>query len=217
MPLVVRRAVVRIATGTPLALGSASPRRREMVALLGIPFLVRAADIDETVRPDESPGGYLERITRAKLEAVRGGALGEASAVLVADTIVVAPDGQVLGKPLDASRASGRSPEAETSAMIDLLAGATHVVSTRFVLAEAAAGAPVAHAQTITTRVTFRALAPGESGAYAESGEGRDKAGGYAVQGRAGAFIERIEGSYSNVVGLPMCEVLQAVRALGWW
>jgi septum formation protein len=90
-------------------------------------------------------------------------------------------------------------------------------VSTRFLLAEVAAGAPVAHAQTVSTRVTFRALAGGEARAYARTGEGRDKAGAYALQGRAAAFIERIEGSYTAVIGLPLCEVVAALRALGWW
>ena len=76
--------------------------------------------------------------------------------------------------------------------------------------------APPVHAQTVTTRVTFRALGPDEARGYAATGEGRDKAGAYAVQGRASAFVERIEGSYSGVVGLPLCEVVVALRAVGW-
>ena len=100
--------------------------------------------------------------------------------------------------------------------MIEHLAGATHEVSTRFALATTNRGAPPAHEQTVTTRVTFRALFEGEALGYAGSGEGRDKAGAYAVQGRAAAFVERIEGSYTNVVGLPLCELVVALRSVGW-
>jgi septum formation protein len=189
----------------PLVLGSASPRRREMVGWLGVPFVVRTAAVDETWS-DEAPHAYLARITLAKLDAVRAFDLGEATGVLVADTIVVAPDGAVLGKPRD---------DDEAREMIERLAGATHEVSTRFVLA-ATGAAPVRYVATVTTRVAFRAVTRQEAIAYAATGEGRDKAGAYAVQGRASAFIERLEGSYTAVVGLPLCEVVVAMRALGW-
>jgi septum formation protein len=198
---------VRIDADHPLVLGSASPRRREMIATLGVPFVVCTADIDESAREGERPGAYLERIAAAKLDAVRARAAGTPAGVLVADTVVIAPDGQILGKPVDAD--DGR-------AMIERLAGTTHEVQTRFLLAEAAGIAPPAHARTVTTRVTFRALGNDEARAYAATGEGRDKAGGYAVQGRAAAFVERIDGSYTGVVGLPLCEVFVAMRALGW-
>jgi septum formation protein len=200
---------VLITPARPLVLGSASPRRREMIAMLGVPAVIRAAQVDESQQPGEAPEGYLERVTRTKLDAIRGSSVDprEAAGVLVADTIVVAPSGNILGKPAD---------EDDARAMIDRLAGVTHVVSTRFVLAKAHAEAPIAHAQTVTTRVTFRALFPDEARAYAATGEGRDKAGAYAVQGRAAAFVERIEGSYTNVVGLPLSEVVVAMRALGW-
>lgn len=201
--------MIRITRATPLVLGSASPRRREMVALLGIPFVVCAASIDEAKGPHEAPHPYLERITQAKLDAVRGSTgWNAAAAVLAADTIVVAEGGAVLGKPSD---------EGEAAVMIEQLAGATHEVSTRFVLSAAAPGSPVAHAETVTTRVTFRALSRGEARHYAATGEGLDKAGGYAVQGRAAAFVERIDGSYSSVVGLPLSELVSALRRLGWW
>jgi septum formation protein len=200
-----------------------------MIAMLGLPVVARAAHIDESQRPGEAPSAYLERITREKLEAIRGGGPEEVAGVLVADTIVVAPDGAVLGKPVD---------EDDATAMIERLADATHSVSTRFLLAELdaraagtggapidskgesagglPAGRPIAHAQTVTTRVTLRSLSPGEARAYAATGEGRDKAGGYAVQGLAAAFITRIEGSYTSVVGLPLCEVVVALRELEW-
>ena len=179
--------------------------------MLGVPFVVCTADIDESTRDGETPQAYLERIARAKLEAVRGrvaapGA-GETAGILVADTVVIAPDGGLLGKPAD---------DDEARVMVQRLGGATHEVSTRFLLAASAGTAPPLHAQTVTTRVTFRAVDPGEVNAYAATGEGRDKAGAYAVQGRASAFVERIEGSYSGVVGLPLCEVVVALRAVGW-
>jgi len=178
-----------------------------MVALIEVPFVVCPADVDESIRRGESPRGYLERVVGAKLEAVCARDLGAASAVLVADTVVVDPDGSMLGKPVD---------DGEALAMIERLAGKTHEVSTRFLLASRADGTRAAHAETVTTRVTFRRLAQDEARAYAATGEGRDKAGGYAAQGKAAAFVECIEGSYTNVVGLPLCQVVVAMRALGW-
>ncbi len=201
---------MRITPSSPLVLGSASPRRRDLVATLGVPFVVRSASADESVLPAEAPQSYVERVTFAKLDAVCARSSSEAAGVLVADTIVIAPDGALLGKPRD---------DDEGAAMLERLAGAVHHVSTHFVLAALAAGADrpeAVHAQTVTTRVTFRAIAPGEIRAYVATGEGRDKAGSYAVQGNAAAFVERIDGSFTNVVGLPLCEVLLALRAVGW-
>jgi septum formation protein len=208
----------RISRAAPLVLGSGSPRRRELLAMLGVPVVVHAVAIDEAMRPGETDDVYLDRITTAKLDGVREAlrALGASTdtpvrpgePVLVADTIVVSPAGRVLGKP-------GGDDEAQ--AMIEQLAGATHEVKTRFLLASSALGAPVEHAETVTTRVTFRDLGPGEARAYAATGEGRDKAGSYAAQGGAAAFIARIEGSYTGIVGLPLCEVVVALRKVGWW
>ncbi len=190
-----------------LVLGSASPRRREMVAALGVPFVVRPAEVDETPRPGEPAALYVERVVGDKLEAVRAGGLGGAACVLVADTVVVAPGGEILGKPRDDDE--GRS-------MLARLEGAAHEVSTCFVLAPGAAGARPWHAETVTTKVVFRSLGAREIDAYVATGEGRDKAGGYAIQGAAAGFVRRIEGSYTNVVGLPLCEVVVALRELGW-
>jgi septum formation protein len=198
---------VRITLANPLVLGSASPRRRDLLAMLGVPFVVQSASADETALPGELPRAYVERVARAKLDAVRAGDLGAASGVLVADTIVIAPDGGLLGKPLD---------DDDARAMIARLAGATHDVSTHFAIASCVREEAPVHAQTVTTRVTFRALSAGEVREYVASGEGRDKAGSYAVQGNAAAFVERIEGSFTSVVGLPVCEVLVALRAIGW-
>jgi septum formation protein len=204
---------MRIAAESPLILGSASPRRREILESLRIPFAVVSADADETVRERESPDAYLDRIVHAKLEAVRAvvpAALGRAAAVLVADTSVIV-DASILGKP---------SSVEEGLCMIERLAGRTHEVHTRFLVASPRAGGPLPgglgpHAETVVTRVTFRALSAAEAGAYASSGEGRDKAGGYAVQGLGAAFVSRIDGSYTNVVGLPACEVVVALQRLG--
>jgi septum formation protein len=197
---------VTIDADHPLVLGSASPRRRELIATLGVPFVVQPAEADETMRAGEAAGDYLVRVALAKLEAVRAAAPRGSTGVLVADTIVVAPDGGVLGKPKD---------DADALVMIERLAGATHEVRTRFLLA-APGQASVAHAETVTTRVTFRAVGNAEAVAYAATGEGRDKAGAYAVQGRAAAFVERIDGSYTCVVGLPLCQVVVAMRSVGW-
>ncbi len=201
---------MRIGTASPLVLGSASPRRRDLVAMLGFPFVVCSASADESPLPDEAPEAYVVRVTRAKLDAVRGLVPSPVAGVLVADTIVVAPDGSILGKPGD---------DDEGRAMLQRLAGATHRVSTHFALAGPASLGPgnePEHAQTVTTRVTFRALTRGEIDAYVAGGEGRDKAGSYAAQGNAAAFIERIDGSFTNVVGLPICELLVALRTIGW-
>jgi septum formation protein len=204
---------VRIGPQTPLILGSASPRRRELLASLGLPFVVSPADVDEAAWPGERPADYLERIVATKLAGVleihssspsRRTALG---GILVADTIVVAPDGMLLGKP---------KSDDDARAMIARLDGATHDVRTRFALAPCEPGEGASFAQTVTTRVTFRLLAPGELDGYVACGEGRDKAGAYAVQGRAAAFVEGIDGSYTNVVGLPLCQVVAAMRRLGW-
>ena len=202
---------------TPLVLGSGSPRRREILASLRVPHVVVVGQADETVHEGEPAAAYLARVTRAKLAAVALAMPAElgarARAILVADTSVIV-DGAILGKPEGAD---------EAGEMIARLAGRVHEVLTRFAIARlasvasppgAGAGAPE-HEETVTTLVTFRALTPREIRAYAESGEGLDKAGGYAVQGLGSALVPRIEGSYTNVVGLPACEVFLALGKLG--
>jgi septum formation protein len=202
---------------SPLILGSGSPRRREILAAAGVPFVVVAGDADERVLEGEPVAAYLERVVLAKLSSVRARAAeaGPERAILVADTSVIV-EGDILGKP---------ETEAAALAMLDRLAARTHEVHTRFAIAArgelraARQESPLVRAplvaRTVITRVTFRAIAPAEARAYVASGEGRDKAGGYAVQGGAGPFVARIDGSYSNVVGLPQDEVLEALRSLG--
>jgi septum formation protein len=190
----------------PLLLGSASPRRREILATLGLPLVVAPAVVDEAARPGERALEYLERIVDAKLEAVaeRPEAL-VAGALLVADTTVIV-DGTILGKP---------EGEVEARAMVRALAGRAHEVSTRFALASPEHPAIAVHAETVTTRVVFRDLDDAAIAAYAATGEGLDKAGAYAIQGLGAFAVARIEGSYSNVVGLPACEVIAALQKTG--
>ncbi|MBX3230185.1 MAG: septum formation protein Maf [Labilithrix sp.] len=213
-----------LSEGEPLLLASASPRRREIMNQIGIPSLVSKIDVDEDVRAGESPDAYLVRIVLAKLAAAskpfaqgggvkRGDTLqavniaSAAGAVLVADTSVI-DDGAILGKPAD---------DAEAEAMIARLAGKTHEVWTRFAIGAPESPARALHEETVKTKVTFRALSSEQVRAYVASGEGKDKAGAYAVQGRGAALVSRIDGSYSNVVGLPACEVVVALERLGLW
>jgi septum formation protein len=188
----------------PLLLGSASPRRREILTTLGIPLTVRPAVVDERVREGEGADAYLTRVVADKLAAaLRDVEAPRAGAVLVADTSVLV-DGAILGKPAD---------KAEARAMIGRLAGRGHEVWTRFAVAGPAGRGAIA--ETVRTRVLFRALSDQEIAAYAATGEGLDKAGGYAIQGIGGFAVERIEGSYANVVGLPSCEVVAALLRAG--
>jgi septum formation protein len=195
-----------IAEGHPLLLGSASPRRRQLLEALGLPLAFAAADIDETPRAAEALAAYLERVVAEKLRAVaRSPTAAECGALLVADTAVVL-GGEMLGKPRD---------DADAVRMMRLLSGRAHEVHTRFAVAATERPAQAAHAETVVTAVRFRSLDDDEIQRYVATGEGGDKAGGYAIQGVGGFAVERIEGSYSNVVGLPVCEVIVALRRTG--
>ncbi|MGC4092080.1 MAG: nucleoside triphosphate pyrophosphatase [Polyangiaceae bacterium] len=190
----------------PLLLGSASPRRREILQGLRIPIRIAPADIVEDVLPNEEPAAYLTRIVRGKLAAV---ALRVAeqpcAAVLVADTSVVLGS-QILGKPVDV---------ADALRLLQGLSGRTHVVYTRYAIAGAdQPGLPLCE-RTVESRVRMRAATQEELGRYAQTGEGLDKAGAYAVQGIGSFLVEAIDGSYSNVVGLPACEVVKDLLELG--
>jgi septum formation protein len=185
-----------------LVLASTSPRRAELLRAAGIPFSVHTAAVDESLRADESPEAYVTRLARAKAEAV--GREPDAL-VLGADTTVVV-DGVCLGKPAD---------DDEARSMLRRLSGRTHGVLTGIALVHGA-GLVVDRA---STRVTFQRLEEDELAWYLATGEARDKAGAYGIQGAASRFVTGIEGSYSNVVGLPVELVYQHLRALrftGW-
>jgi len=182
-----------------LVLASASPRRTNLLAELGLPFEVRPADVDETPHPGESAEALVARLARAKAEA-GAGAAGSDAIVLGADTTVVV-DGAILGKPRD---------DAEAAWMLGRLAGRRHDVLT---------GVSVRHGahevgRVESTAVWVSALTTEDIAWYVASGEGRDKAGAYAIQGLASRFIPRIDGSYANVVGLPVAAVAELLRSV---
>lgn len=187
-------------SGAPLVcLASISPRRRELLTQIGVPHVVSAADIDEAVHPGEAPADYVVRVACAKARAVR--ARGTQLPVLAADTTVVI-DGLVLAKPRD---------RAEGLAMLARLSGRTHEVLTAVALASAAG----VDFRLSASAVRLRSVTPEERAAYWASGEPRDKAGGYAIQGRGAVFIEHLSGSYSGVMGLPLFETAQLLQAAG--
>ncbi|RMD80273.1 MAG: septum formation inhibitor Maf [Gammaproteobacteria bacterium] len=195
----------RASSAPRLILASASPRRRELLARLGLPFAVRVPAVDESPRPGEAPEALARRLALAKALAVAREEPG--AVVLGADTLVVV-EGEVLGKP------AGRE---EALAMLGRLSGRAHEVLT----AVAAAGPGERPPQVLLqrSRVRFRPLRPGEAAWYWETGEPADKAGAYAVQGIGAMFIRRLEGSPSAVMGLPLCETaeLLAARGLAPW
>jgi septum formation protein len=189
-----------------LVLASASPRRAELLRAAGIAFEVKVADVDETQSVGETPDAYVERLALSKAVAIAE--QGELRAVLGADTTVVV-DGAVLGKPIDVS---------DATRMLRLLSGRTHLVLTGIALiAPALMGqeSRPRRARVCTTRVTFAPLSEAELAWYVASGEPMDKAGAYAIQGLASRFVTGIDGSYSNVVGLPVSHVWAMCGELG--
>jgi septum formation protein len=182
--------VVREPAGQVI-LASRSPRRAELLTAAGISFEVLAADIDETPHPDETPAAYVERLAIDKARAVF--ALRPEARVLGADTTVTI-DGEILGKPVD---------EADAVRMLRLLNGRPHDVHTGVALVSAAG----VRSAVDTTRVWFAPMTDEDISWYVATGETLDRAGAYAIQGFASRFIPRIEGSYSNVVGLPLALV----------
>ena len=185
-----------------LVLASASPRRRELLERLGLVLEVLPADVDETPQPGEKPADYARRVAAAKCDAVADGPAAERGlAVLGADTTVIIEEA-ILGKPADAD---------DARAMLGRLAGRRHEVVTAYTIRSGGRRLD----RAVTTLVAMRALQPPEIEAYVASGEWRDKAGGYAVQGIAAAFITELRGSLTNVIGLPLAEVLADLLALG--
>ena len=181
-----------------LILASQSPRRRELLGLTGLPFVVRAADIDETMDSGRAPFEEVARVSRLKALAVER---ERDDVVIAADTIVVC-GGTVLGKPRD---------EADAFRILSLLSGRDHEVMTGMTVVKG--DEIVTH--TEVTRIHFRELHPEEIRAYIASGEPMDKAGAYGIQGGAALFADQMEGDYYNVMGLPVCRLAMILRSLG--
>lgn len=184
-----------------LILASASPRRRELLTQLGIPFSVQATDTDERVLPGEIPETYVRRMALDKAGAGQQTALRTAC-ILGADTAVVCGD-RILGKPRDRE---------DAVQMLQMLSGQTHRVLSGVALTD---GVQVREALSIT-EVTFSVISPAASIAYWDTGEPCDKAGAYAIQGRGAVFVTHINGSYSGVVGLPLFETAELLRCFGY-
>jgi len=187
-----------------LILASASPRRRDLLRSAGVAFEVDPSDIDETPAAGENARQFVRRMASEKgaPALARRIAAGDARPVLAADTVVVI-NGTIIGKPRD--RAGARD-------MLNLLSGRAHKVITGFCLL----GGPdpgFRHQEEVTTEVRFKPLLPQEIETYLETGEWQDKAGAYAIQGRAAFMVEAVSGSYTNIVGLPLAQVIQALYA----
>lgn len=182
-----------------LCLASMSPRRRELLAQIGVPHTVSAAHVDESLLPAEPPAEYVARLAQLKAATVRH--RGAALPVLAADTTVVLA-GSVYGKP---------AHRAEALAMLAALAGRTHQVLTAVALATRGGVA----VRVSRSSVRFRDIGRAEMEAYWETGEPHDKAGGYAIQGYGAVFVAELSGSYSGVMGLPLCETAELLRDAG--
>jgi septum formation protein len=181
----------------PLVLASASPRRRALLAQLGIPFDIVTSDVPETPQPGESAAAFAQRVARDK--AIEGARRRPGTYVLGADTVVVV-EGAILGKPADRD---------DARRMLCTLSGRAHEVLTAVALVDPAGDVDEI---VVRTGVEFRRLAAEQIEHYLDSGEPFDKAGAYAVQGGAQTFVLQVRGSYSNVVGLPMEEVAALLR-----
>lgn len=183
-----------------IILASASPRRQQLLQQIGVPHEVLPANVDETPLPDESASLYVQRVASSKALAVL--AQRQAATVLAADTTVVV-DGQILGKPFDAAHAQQ---------MLAQLSGRQHQVLTALTLARLGHETPELQRVLVTTNVQFLPLSPALIARYVATNEPFDKAGGYAIQGLAAAFVQSIQGSYSNVVGLPLAETAECLQ-----
>lgn len=185
-------------SGPRVILASASPRRRELLGLIGVPHEVRPADVDESIHPDEAPAVYAERVARAKVAAVDP---GDGAFVIAADTIVVIDD-EVLGKPRDAT---------DAARMLRLLSGRTHTVYTAVAVRR---GTRVVSAVEHVA-VTFRPLPDDRIASYIATGEPMDKAGAYGIQGFGATIVERIDGDYFAVMGLALGALVRLMEEVG--
>lgn len=186
-----------------LILASSSPRRAEILANAGLPFSVLSSAVDESPYPRESPVALVQRLANAKADLVSARAVGPAI-ILAADTVVVLDD-KILGKPNSLEDARH---------MLEQLSGRTHSVFTGVALVRLPDGERRQFIES--TLVHFRPITDEELSSYLAAEEPYDKAGAYAIQGRAGRYIPRIEGCYFNVVGLPLSRVLTELQTLGW-
>ena len=189
-----------------LILSSSSPRRAEVLRDAGIAFEVCAPQVKEVLHPGESPETMVARLAEAKARVAAAQLpSNEESVVIIGADTAVELDGRIFGKPRDAAQARE---------MLAAFSGRTHHVLTGIFVLRLPDGASQSAVES--TAVTFASLEPWEIGAYVASGEPFDKAGGYAIQGRAGCYITRIEGCYFNVVGLPLARLHALLRGLGW-
>jgi septum formation protein len=183
-----------------IILASQSPRRRELMGLLGVPFTVSAADADETMDRALPPENEVARVSLLKAKtAARSAAPGDI--VVAADTIVLA-QGRILGKPKD---------ERDAARMLHLLSGRRHEVLTGLTVLQDG----FSQTDTVRTAIWFRKLSDAEIAAYLRTGEPMDKAGAYGIQGRASVFVERLDGDYFGVMGLPLCPLAGMLRRCG--
>lgn len=191
-----------VSTPDEIVLASASPRRRELLASLGLSFAVIPSQAPEDELPGETPARHVERLSIAKAAEVarrtRGGRW------FIGSDTIVAVGGRLLGKPRD---------DQDAAAMLRALSDRSHEVVSGYAIVDG--GGAVRFSAAVTTRVRFRKLTEAEIAGYIASGEPRDKAGAYGIQGLGACFIQAIEGSYTNVVGLPLSEVVTALQELG--
>ncbi len=180
-------------------LASASPRRRDLLTLVGIEHEVRPADIDESLLPGETPAAHAERLARTKARTI---ATREPDAVVIAADTIVVVDGQVLGKPRD---------ERDARAMLQSLSGRTHTVLTAIAVARAAR----MESAVESVDVTFRPLTADEIVSYIATGEPMDKAGAYGIQGYGATIVERVDGDYFSVMGLGLRRLTDLLERIG--
>lgn len=185
-----------------LILASGSPRRHELLRSIGLPFRVEVADVDEDWHDDEDPIAYVERVACSKAETIADRLGRPAGVVILAADTTVDVDGEILAKPVD---------DDDARRMLRLMSRRTHQVHTA-VFGWTADGV---HATTVTTDVTFVRLTDDLVDWYLATGEHRDKAGAYGMQGAAGALVARIDGSPTNVIGLPLAETVGVLRHCG--
>jgi len=188
-----------------LILASSSPRRAEVLRDAGIAFEVYAPQVEEARRPNEAVEKMVARLAEAKARAAAESVGEKNRAIIIGADTAVELDGEIFGKPRDA---------ADAREMLSYLSGRTHHVLTGIYVLRLPDGATRSAVER--TAVTFAPLDPNEIGAYVTSGEPFGKAGGYAIQGRAGRYIPRIEGCYFNVVGLPLARLYALLGDLGW-